>query len=740
MPQYSRFWERLDIIFEAKLKVAREVKIDNPRLVACYWLLTLIAVIAIAIRWFVLLSHTATLPILVSTHVTVNQASFKNMISLNLTSVHLCQESDAWLMPQATCRKMCHFDQRENDCRAPYNVVQQIDSQNIFVAASFSEQKLLEHGSRVEPLGAPDLGDTDVLPALKEFSMHLEYFLEIQGTASWPLERIQRGQSSLEQMTVILDSESKPWKAIPPGQAISLHFADLPVVTAGLPQDLVQAPHRLLKAAAEQGGLIEIVTNCYGNTRDAAYSTTRSYTAFSVYDDFAELVGTYSGSICLISAKWMGERHRLVSYQGGSMKLSQGMKFRSRDGGGFWRVTDLEVSLMSITSAIILLFLPRRIMRAFALTSLGHLSNIYRNALEENFDVRRECADIAVRLMSHSLAFSRLTDKAAPNIIRKEQMFKQLKYILQNHEHEIDNEELHRMVSFCFSTAALNKSFTGAFDEIRSTFKRLRKNLARAGGMKWRLASEKAAPSTSDSMSIDSFMVAATSNEKINFDSIKRLFDKDRYVFCLEKWFTPSELKRAIHENEGQNCALPVPPKSPVLQLGFRSISEISHRAQGPAEQADTRTSTADLVTHPEPPPPEVAAPLPAALETLQWQVAELRRAVGEAQQSQSQAQAAAAQAEQAAEAAIAAAELVAGHRGSTKSLEPKLPAGQVKAVEKLSSKVEGHYIFFKDQLADQSTYCIEQYTRICARFDWLEEQLGFQFADAELSTRISRT
>lgn len=405
-------------------------------------------------------------------------------------------------------------------------------------------------------------------------------------------------------------------------------------------------------------------------------------------------------------------------------------------------MTDLEVCFLSITSAIIILLLPRRILRAFALTSLGHLSAIYRNGLEESFDVRRECADIAVRLMSHSLTFSRLTDKAAPNIIKQEQMFNQLKYILQNHEHEIDSDELHRMVSFCFSTAALNKSFTGALDEIRSTLRRIPScmNLLRGSGDE--LETSRASKAFCyDRMSIDSYMVAATSNEKINFDNMRRLFDKDRYIFCVESWFTPSELKRAIHEEQ----SMPVPTTSRVPQEEFSSVSDIAHQAKGPAEQAESAaesmTSTADLV----------AAPLPAEFETLQQQVAELRRSVAEAQQAQAQAASIAARAERAVEAAqaeaaaAAAAEVeraaaMAGHRGGSETLEPKLLAAQVKAMEKLTNRVEGHYTFFKEQLADQSAYCIEQYTRIFARFDWLEEQLGFQFSDGELCTRISRT
>merc|ERR1719329_897439 len=62
-----------------------------------------------------------------------------------------------------------------------------------------------------------------------------------------------------------------------------------------------------------------------------------------------------------------------------------------RDGRTFFRYPDVNVMIVNVTSILVFLAIPMRVVAFFAVNFLGHLSTIYKRVLYEEFSISKSC-------------------------------------------------------------------------------------------------------------------------------------------------------------------------------------------------------------------------------------------------------------------------------------------------------------------------------------------------------------
>jgi len=188
---------------------------------------------------------------------------------------------------------------------------------------------------------------------------------------------------------------------------------------------------------------------------------------------------------------------------------------------------------------MVLMGLPKVLILFFTITFLGHFSKIYKGVIEEEFSIVEQVGGMATRLMSNSATFVDLEANGSDggSGISKVRMRERLRESLKHRGELLDHDEVESFVNFCFRAVSSS-------NEGKKRIRPSKSFLLDALG-----ASQMDGDDThKDQIDIDCFSKACASLDKISFEAVVKLFDRDRRVHFLERVFMPPYMRKYLSE------------------------------------------------------------------------------------------------------------------------------------------------------------------------------------------------
>jgi len=207
-------------------------------------------------------------------------------------------------------------------------------------------------------------------------------------------------------------------------------------------------------------------------------------------------------------------------------------------GKGSQRIASLTTFVNSLTTALVLLTLPRWIIYIIAAYCLGHLSSIYAAVVHENFDLTEQVAGMATRLMTSSALFLDLQDE--DGCIARECMRERLMQVFRELEGKLNDEEVNDFCNFCFHGVVAAKSPEDPMNHIVKDIKdqmHMHKSMSLN-----RMGTE----TEGKKITATQFNMAYSSIEQVSFSHVVELFDVERQRGILEKFFSPDSVKKYV--------------------------------------------------------------------------------------------------------------------------------------------------------------------------------------------------
>jgi len=232
--------------------------------------------------------------------------------------------------------------------------------------------------------------------------------------------------------------------------------------------------------------------------------------------------------------------------------------------GGSRLLVDLNALLINICASVVFLQVPRTIILLTALYLCGHISTVYRNVVYKRFSITSEAGAMAMRLLQHDVIFNEL-DSAANNgtlsgQISKASIRSSLRHIFERREC-LDDAEVLQIADFALTEvtntfhdsetnndASLYGAFMTVFLDGLSHFWA---NIKESFGVL-----SKKTDHSELKVNVDKFVAACSSNEQISFRDLVKLFDADRKLSFLERFFMPTHFKMCLAEIRGRNPGL----------------------------------------------------------------------------------------------------------------------------------------------------------------------------------------
>jgi len=267
-------------------------------------------------------------------------------------------------------------------------------------------------------------------------------------------------------------------------------------------------------------------------------------------------------------------------------------------GNSFFRAREPNAVLVYITSALVLLQLPMKLVRFIALNCLGRLSRIYNSVVVQDFDVVYHCARAIVLLASQSVCFLELADKPGPDGddyggISRQRMLERVQAVVRHRAGVLDAGEVTALSDF-------------AFKRMRTTSKVMShglmdlKEFSAFGFHPFRCKASKRDSvdgQAEEILDIDHFC-RATGSDALSLEDVVALFDRDRRFFPGERFFTPPELWRQVHAGERRRSAARLSSMDELRRNGHVPLEHIrASFAQSLSDGTEARRVVTDMFT-----------------------------------------------------------------------------------------------------------------------------------------------
>lgn len=512
---------------------------------------------------------------------------------------------------KVSCMKICVFNQIADDCLSPYETFNHPNYQEIMIITSVSDMYVIDMRNPCAPpqflnltpptatewLGAQQFA-TSLIPAVKDLSLQLSYEYMAEQALPYPSSRstVSAYASSLNASTVVLDGNGIPVQVWPAGQDIIIKLPQMIAMSRGLPAGYA-AELPLVRDVWMNGAEIIVQVDCYSDEEDVSSALTdlsggslasQAKQALINLKNRIQRVIDIDNPLCVVHFSWSsapgitGAEYYVITDQSGPetgqlklLRKSKGLRIRSEKGFGTKRAVDLNAIVLALTSALVLLSIPKRILTVFIKLCLGHLSRIYRRMLVEDFDIKDQCGSVAVRLMTHSVPFVELADTAdilGRAGISKRRLKERFREMVK-HRRAIDDSELEALVEFCYEQAITSAGPAQHAlhwrSKLRFNAKEMKEDPDRAEkgqpeGEAGAIDPSGKAHTHHSMLDIDAFSSACSANEPMNFEAVVDLFDKDRKLGFLERFFMPKPLWKAIYDIKA-NTTAEGEPTSPAL-------------------------------------------------------------------------------------------------------------------------------------------------------------------------------
>eukprot|EP00811_Abedinium_folium_P003318 NODE_1304_length_2529_cov_6.793505.p1 GENE.NODE_1304_length_2529_cov_6.793505~~NODE_1304_length_2529_cov_6.793505.p1 ORF type:complete len:735 (-),score=135.15 NODE_1304_length_2529_cov_6.793505:324-2465(-) len=197
-------------------------------------------------------------------------------------------------------------------------------------------------------------------------------------------------------------------------------------------------------------------------------------------------------------------------------------------------------------SLIVILKIPLEIVEFVATKMLGQLSAIYKGALHEVFNLERELAAVPVEICNSTACFYELMDRRE-GLSRDgftTHMVDALKSVPG-----MSSAELGRLVNLCFD--AMVKCLNADERPIASLKEQIRAVVHRNMSKSIEEAME-TAKEEDRLVDVDDYLLLHMLHSRLCFPDLVSLFDSDRSMSLLERWFMPAFVLRADQATEHQ--------------------------------------------------------------------------------------------------------------------------------------------------------------------------------------------
>jgi hypothetical protein len=286
-----------------------------------------------------------------------------------------------------------------------------------------------------------------------------------------------------------------------------------------------------------------------------------------------------------------GIKMRLREYNGIRVRLTS---------DGIQTVFDLNNVILNVSALVVYLSLPIIIIKFFAVYGLGHLSKIYRGVVYSKFNIAVECGAMATRLMGSSATFHQLEDVADANGdgilgdtgISRKVMKAYVTDVMQHRGKTLDAEEISQFVELAFNEVDIDINPEAA-DTAWGNIKAAIIDYLDIDATHHHKNEDRLGPAC---INIDEFNMAFHSAFPISFDSVVKLFDKDRRQSFLERAFTPDKLKQALtkakfekfeHGDDDDDDSGPSPQVGSIVIGGSQDASVGEEESTGLRDSAD---------------------------------------------------------------------------------------------------------------------------------------------------------
>jgi len=445
------------------------------------------------------------------------------------------------------CPHFCALDQYKDECLPPMLSFQEFTdgSQSVFLSSAFGTMHSTEEG------GIERIGAVSFFRSVDYLAVEFTYTYQPMHPPSELLWIKRRTYGSAENaLTVILDAKGRAYTTFEPGEKILLSATEL-LIVAQFSEDL-PVPGNLTVLwelpgwAHVHGVRLLAYVKCYNNKYDMPIDGFRPSTnrpSCLVTIEIVDTQASVTARVYGVERMTWGER--------------RGVFVRSQPSRCSFRLFDLNVCLLNLTSALVLMGLMKRFVRRMLVSFLGTISHIYRRIIIEPFDIRQECAGFALRLMANSVSFVELADTFVGyhTGISRRRMSERLSQALRDRESELSEDEIKSFVKFCHRQAVVTRtargSAGGAHDILYEAGEQLRTltdSTRTTGAIPTQVNSSTTSDASQRVIDVDTFNTICSLNEHLDFGSMVFLFDKDRRRGFLERTFTPNELWRSIHD------------------------------------------------------------------------------------------------------------------------------------------------------------------------------------------------
>jgi hypothetical protein len=206
----------------------------------------------------------------------------------------------------------------------------------------------------------------------------------------------------------------------------------------------------------------------------------------------------------------------------------------------------------------------KQIVFLFAITALGVVSKVYKGFVYQKIALGKETCGMAARLTSHTSTFVELKDNA--HGISEERLLRRFKRIFE-HNKEIDDSEIRRLVNFVYSRMAKHDK---------------------------------------DGIDVQDFSQACTHGEALHFKTLVELFDADRKKGFLERTFAGPTIRKLFksdqnifksHREAKASEAIDLSKSTThVFEPGY--VAAPVKTMPAPSDMTDSTKDTSDSIVH----------------------------------------------------------------------------------------------------------------------------------------------
>jgi len=438
-----------------------------------------------------------------------------------------------------TCIRMCRQSLRNNRCVSPADLVIAEGPDSVLLPTHM--HYLTNDVDAVHSSHSHNY----FVPTIEAMSLRFSFNYQMpqRGLLSWnslPTTYVPHS-SRADTTTVVIDSEGNSWRTFSAGDDILLSLPDL-LLIAGIGSLDVRQP----LAGANRMPRASQISKAGPSSRLSGVELSVSVSCTSGHQKRCEMhVESSAGN-------WVVSKLR-TGLQGSDVYKIHGVRVKANMIGSvlLW---DWQNFLLNVASSLVFLEVPVRITFFIAVYLCGHMSRIYRKLVFQYFDISKESASMAMRLIEMYGSFSNLEatfeNEEGAGYIRKEDLHKSLSHVVSQRKHLLDDEEVEYMTKFCLDSVdhSFNRFEVRAQRCDSSVLAVLAEGLGQVGSFFMDLLHTTCCKKSSDDPAIneiylDSFAAACSSSDMMSFDDFVKLFDRDRRVGLMEAFFTPMHLR-----------------------------------------------------------------------------------------------------------------------------------------------------------------------------------------------------